>query len=208
MTGVINLEIKNEKNLVDEISVNISSSNYFIESTVIKLEPRFIIVNKLGIDFNVFQYVNQKNKKKNKEKNDKKIVNNSEISTNSIFDENNFDEIFEDENNNNNEKDFDVVKANEQIVYNFRKIDKNFKHIIQIGTNNKKIGLSSPFKIDDISDYNIQVLIEDEKIIDFIENENEKINKEIEERNQKIKLLDLFNNNNNNNNTNNKKNSH
>ena len=93
MTGVINLEIKNEKNLVDEISVNISSSNYFIESTVIKLEPRFIIVNKLGIDFNVFQYVKQKNKKndnknnkndKNDNKNDKN--NNSEIS---VFDENN-----------------------------------------------------------------------------------------------------------------------
>ena len=65
MTGVINLEIKNDnkKSIVDEISVNISSSNYFIESTVIKLEPRFIIVNKLGIYFNVFQYVKQKKKK-------------------------------------------------------------------------------------------------------------------------------------------------
>ena len=205
MTGVVSLETKNEeKNIVDEISVNITSSNFFTESTVINLEPRFIIVNKLGIDFKVFQYVKEKKQKK-KEK-DKK--NNSEINNNSIFDENNFGEIddenLDDNEDNNLNNEDDVVKANQQLIYKFRKIDKNFKHIIRIGIANgsKKIGLSSPFKIDDISDYNVQVLIEDEKIVDFINEENERIKNEIEEQKQKNKLNEMFQNNNNNNNIN------
>ena len=66
-TGVTSLEVKNDTDKVKilDITIGIQTSSFFKNSILITIEPRFILVNKLGFDFEYKQYDNKLDKDEN-----------------------------------------------------------------------------------------------------------------------------------------------
>ena len=83
-TGVISLNIpdKNNKDKIAMLDVGISipTSWYFTDSLLITIVPRFLLINKLGLDIEYIQYNNKISKEKNDENKlfEKKVLKNNE----------------------------------------------------------------------------------------------------------------------------------
>ena len=78
-TGVTSLEIKNDDNInILDITIGIQTSWFFSNSLLIKIEPRFILVNRIGFDFEYKQYNDKLDKDENEKIFKKQIIKNNE----------------------------------------------------------------------------------------------------------------------------------
>ena len=79
-TGVTSLEIKNDKDKTQilDISIGIQTSWFFSNSLLITIEPRFILVNKIGFDIEYKQFNNIIDKKENEKIFKEQIIKNEE----------------------------------------------------------------------------------------------------------------------------------
>ena len=78
-TGVTSLEIKNDDNInILDITIGIKTSWLFSNSLLLIIEPRFVLVNKIGFDIEYKQYDNKLNKTENEKLFKEETINNNE----------------------------------------------------------------------------------------------------------------------------------
>ena len=86
-SGVNTLEISNQNKIINlDVGVTISSSWNFVNSILVTIEPRFLLINKFGYDIEYKQYNNKKSKNENDNENIETLLikDNEEIKLNLV----------------------------------------------------------------------------------------------------------------------------